>query len=459
MTESNTTLQDIIDLKGGTIKELRNYARQKGIILPENPDYILSKHQLMAIDPLLAYELKWGKTIAKDKKTRRVTETPNPQITMKRESVKSFRTITSKKDVESVILCFIWPSLKYNREDVFYVQKIIGDNKKLLDYYHMRMKAFFGLDHVLKEEYETRKAKLARSYDSNVPEPKSIRIQEQKNTQIEELEAQKETPKEPVFEAQKPKTWILDWECVDFSDGYFTVHPPSNSGIYFTPLQVACKKAKPSFNYIRKYIKEKVPTVFCTVYARRLTISSPILIDDAVQTFARIARQKGIKVSSTPTSRPAPLQISFKQALSKAKQMTPAEFQKYKSKYIDYLVTLQSKKYKVIPCVERLAHTNSDNTEYTFMFSIECRSGKILIVHENVNPDRSTLLFLVKEGDYNKSIREIYDFLQSAEINKRSSLRNRSIEIKNAGIDNYHSINHDDVDSWKSTITFYKNYR
>ena len=151
--------------------------------------------------------------------------------------------------------------------------------------------------------------------------------------------------------------------------------------------------------------------------------------------------------------------MSFSQALSKAQKMTQEEFKKYKSKYIDYLVTLQSKNYKVIPCVERLAHSNSDNTEYAFMFSIECSSGKILIVHENVNPDRSTLLFLVREQDFNRSIREIYDFLQGAEINKRSSLRDRSIEIKNAGIVSYRSINHDDIYSWKQTINTYKQYR
>ena len=119
----------------------------------------------------------------------------------------------------------------------------------------------------------------------------------------------------------------------------------------------------------------------------------------------------------------------------------------------------QSKNYKVIPCVERLAHANSDITEYAFMFSIECSSGRILIVHENVNPDRSTLLFLVKAEDFNRSIREIYDFLQGAEINKRSCLRDRSIEIHNAGIVSYRSINHDDLFSWKQTISTYKRYR
>ena len=89
--------------------------------------------------------------------------------------------------------------------------------------------------------------------------------------------------------------------------------------------------------------------------------------------------------------------------------------------------------------------TDSDITECAFMFSIECTSDKVLIVHENVNPDRSTLIFLVKKETYDKNIREIYDFLQSPEINKRSSLREKIVDIRKAGILRYRSINHDEM--------------
>lgn len=109
--------------------------------------------------------------------------------------------------------------------------------------------------------------------------------------------------------------------------------------------------------------------------------------------------------------------------------------------------------------MERLAHTNSDTTEYAFLFSLACSSGRILIVHENVNPDRLTLLFLVKHEVYDKAIRAIYDFLQGAEINKRSNLRSKDLDLDEAQITSYKSINHDDVYSWKQTISAYKRYR
>ena len=262
------------------------------------------------------------------------------------------------------------------------------------------------------------------------------------------------------FDILQKKDWILDWSCVRFKNGYIVVSAPLDDKVKFKTKAFPLKGSIEAFNYLKDYLNDRLSPVHCTVEKMNLTIYDQIRLNEAIVKFATASRQRGItSAGSSPTKRIAPVQMSFKQALSKAKQMTEEEFKKYKSKYIDYLVTLQSKNYKVIPCVERLAHSNSDNTEYAFMFSIECSSGKILIVHENVNPDRSTLLFLVREQDFNRSIREIYDFLQGAEINKRSSLRDRSIEIKNAGIVSYRSINHDDIYSWKQTINTYKQYR
>ena len=265
---------------------------------------------------------------------------------------------------------------------------------------------------------------------------------------------------ETVFDTLKKKEWILDWNCVMFKRGSVVIFSRSNLGFSFKPTEVSAPHSLESFNYLKKYLNERLPPVRCFIVGKKIVVADKINFSNAIQQFQTASRQSAIKVGSGNSGKNSPLHpMSFSQALSKANQMKPEDFQKYKSQYIDYLVTLQSKEHNVIPCVERLAHSNSDSSEYAFMFSIECRSGKVLIVHENVNPDRSTLLFLVKNESFNKSIREIYNFLQGAEINKRSSLRDKSIEIENAGILIYRSINHDDLYSWKQTISTYKNYR
>lgn len=258
------------------------------------------------------------------------------------------------------------------------------------------------------------------------------------------------------FSILRKQEWVLDWKCVKFKNGYFVVVPPVDESVKFKPIAISKPGVIESYNYLKEYLNDRLAPVRCSVEEMKLTIYDTIRLDEAITKFATVSRQRVIKSSGlTNTVRTAPHQMSFKQALSKAQQMTPEEFEKYKSAYINHLVKLQSDKYKVIPCVERLSHANSDITEYAFMFSIECRSGNILIVHENVNPDRSTLLFWVKEKEYNSAIREIYDFLQSAEINKRSSLRGGSIDVGNAGVVRYKSINHDDIWSWRENIRFY----
>lgn len=511
--KDHITLKDILEKKGGTVKDICDYARQKGIVIPCDPNFVLSSSQLKAIDPLMVYKQKWGifklnanslshngsaqqtqqdnntqikenaiiskeeKKKQKDekkkhkkvkinsyydikiglKKPKKIKQTrkSNPPIPLIRTDVKSITSIKTTSDVDSVIQCFLWPNPQYNREDDFYVQGLIDNDKKLLNYYHKKMVNYFGVEHILKKDYEQRKKRVVGVSEIKISNKKKIIIQPSRSETIKEIKITK--PKEATFEAQNPKTWILDWELVDFHEGYFIVHSPNNVGYTFSPEKVYCPKAQPSFNYIRKFIKERVPAIFCSIYAGKLTITSPILINEAIMTFAKIARQKGINVKRE--EKVAPLQLSFSEALKRAEQMSPAEFAKYKSKYIDFLVSLQSLNFKVIPCVERLSHSTGDTTEYAFLFSVECSSGRKLIVHENVNPDRSTLLFLVKKELYNKAIRDIYHFLQSAEINKRSSLREKSIEIGNEGIISYKSINHDDLYSWKQAINTIKQFR
>ena len=261
------------------------------------------------------------------------------------------------------------------------------------------------------------------------------------------------------FDILQKKDWILDWSCVRFKDGYIVVSAPLDDKVKFKTKAFPLKGSIEAFNYLKDYLNDRLSPVHCTVEKMNLNIYDQIRLNEAIEKFATASRQRGITtVGSSPTKRITPVQMSFKQALSKAQKMTEEEFKKYKSEFIDFLVTQQSKKFKVIPCVERLAHSTGDTTEYAFMFSIECKSGNILIVHENVNPDRSTLLFVVKRENYDKAIRAIYDFLQSAEINKRSSIRSGDIDKGQVGIESYNSINHDNLYSWQKVITNYKRH-
>lgn len=253
------------------------------------------------------------------------------------------------------------------------------------------------------------------------------------------------------------KEWILDWECVTFKKDSLVVKPPKNGNVKFMPLTVHKPGVKESYNYLGKYLNDRITSIRCTVENMKLTINDTISFDEAIVKFAVISNQSPIlSTDNVYQTRTSQMQMSFKQALSKAQQMTPVEFAKYKSEFINFLLMKQSDKYKVIPCLERLAHTDNDIIEEAFMFSLKEKTGRYLIVYENVNADRSTLLFEVEEKDYDLTVQSIYDFLQSAEINKRSNLRSRNIELKEANVRRFKSINHDI--SWKHSIISYLNY-
>ena len=450
----------------GDITAFVNYEKEKEIDAANKKlaSLINKSHELLddvmqfSKDVKQEQRTKKKKTKIKKAKIKTIYIAPSKQKNAPGDNI---HRICTYKAVEAIVKYFKENSNDLNAVTESWVRRNISSNE-LLEYYKSKMQ----------REVIGYKAVVYRMLNMS-----SVSDKERRQVRIENftrkisgiINSKQEYPQEqvfsirtgtPIFEAQKKKEWILDWNCVMFRRGAVVIYSRSDSGVKFKPTTVYARNSLESFNYLRNYLNDRLPPVRCSIVGDNLTVLDEINFNSAIQQFSMAARQGVIKTSGRGSGVSyAPTPMTFSQALSKAKQMTPEEFHKYKSKYIDYLVMEQSKNYKVIPCVERLAHANSDITEYAFMFSIECSSGRILIVHENVNPDRSTLLFLVKAEDFNRSIREIYDFLQGAEINKRSSLRDRSIEIHNAGIVSYRSINHDDLFSWKQTISTYKRYR
>ena len=64
MADKNYTLSHISELKGCTVEELCQFAQEKGIELPVDPDYSVSASKLNAIDPQLAFNIKYGKIVS-----------------------------------------------------------------------------------------------------------------------------------------------------------------------------------------------------------------------------------------------------------------------------------------------------------------------------------------------------------------------------------------------------------
>ncbi len=398
------------------------------------------------------------KPVSKKLHVRLVSPPPVKRLSPIVKEIDEMGSLDSIEKIDKAIDFFMFPTIKYDKEADLHIQIKLRNDAKMLDYYHKKMNGYFGFEHPLPK----------KKGEQRLPEPKEKRRESKQPRMKVVVMPEKERNKEeakvestaPVFEAIETKTWILDWECATFKEGYFTVYSPNGGSIHFEPLNVRAKESTGALNYLKMYLKKKLPPIFCTIVGKhgKLKINDSVRLNEAIQIFAKAAKQHAAKVKRN-TVTPQPAQMTFNQAMSKAQQMSASDFRKYKSKFIDFLVDLQDEHYKVIPCVERLAHTRSDASEFAFMFSLKCRSGRILVIHENVNPDRSTLMFTIREENYMKSVRSLYDFLQSEEINKRSALRDRDFELDELGVGWYNSINHDELENWKWNIKYYINHK
>lgn len=76
------TIRQLISLKNYTIESFLEDAKQKGINLPNDPNYTLSPSELKAIDPILAFNTKHNRPIIakKDTKKRKVNNYKNQRI-------------------------------------------------------------------------------------------------------------------------------------------------------------------------------------------------------------------------------------------------------------------------------------------------------------------------------------------------------------------------------------------
>ncbi len=64
MTSKSISISQLAVIKQIAIEELYQLAKEKGVVLPNDPNYIISSSELMSIDPKLAWDIKYGKVLS-----------------------------------------------------------------------------------------------------------------------------------------------------------------------------------------------------------------------------------------------------------------------------------------------------------------------------------------------------------------------------------------------------------
>ena len=91
MSASDITIGKYLELKGGTIEELLQYAQSKGINLPEDLNYCFTPTELKTIDPTMAYRLKFSRALSSTNETVKVhvSEDASPNMHLTNEDTKT----------------------------------------------------------------------------------------------------------------------------------------------------------------------------------------------------------------------------------------------------------------------------------------------------------------------------------------------------------------------------------
>ena len=254
---------------------------------------------------------------------------------------------------------------------------------------------------------------------------------------------------------EQVRTYKLYWTSVIFGNGYMIYAPEIlENEIRVAPLQHYNKDLKESYNYLREYLQKKLPDIKCTVREGKLYLVDILQLDNAILKIKENKDRWLQAIESDNTRfRQSIYKFSFKDSCTQSVLLTPEFFKKYKSLYIDALVEKQIENYRIVPVVERLEHYDSRNDEEGFLFTIETSDPeKVCVVLENVNPARSSILFYTLKEGYKKTLHNIFDFICSAEINKRSKLHSNSYLLSSIGVLWYRCVNHDF--NWRYNMRF-----
>lgn len=294
-----------------------------------------------------------------------------------------------------------------------------------------------------------------------------LRLKEFKQKLKEEAKAQKVKNRNKLEELLKngidptifKKTFTINWEDVYFYKNYYIFNPNKNNTIskhHIEKLHINDTRSRESFNFIIKYLMKRMPIIHYNITDNfTIKLSDTPSLEAAISFLVKEQAKYDIGVGEIAEATGRTLnaeKLTFASAMSKAANMKPEDFKKYKSQFINYLIFQQHKEYKVVPMSESITHSNITFEEATFIFTVKSWDNNLLLIIENVNPDRSTIIFKVYPNQYKDALQTIFDFMQSNLVNKRSSIRENSLTFSNCGIIKYWSCNHDSFNDWRERM-------
>ena len=253
-----------------------------------------------------------------------------------------------------------------------------------------------------------------------------------------------------LYNKENPLTgdFYIPWSKVEFYNKFYLISHPNVPSNITQPYKIDDKHSRIAFDDIKKLFSKRLPPIhveakngkIVKVLNEAYLSECTILMEHEVN--AKIEKKDSIDKEKVE-----------KKILTKDEAKSMILSKDFKSQYLDNLCTQQIENYKVICCIEHRINANgSIHDEYSFIFTIKESKKKLYLAYENANNSRCTYILPVRNGTWEESIDNIYNFFASNEVNKRQQMAAGKIDLKLAGNYDYKRVYHNDYSSWYYTI-------
>lgn len=126
-----------------------------------------------------------------------------------------------------------------------------------------------------------------------------------------------------------------------------------------------------------------------------------------------------------------------------------------KSPYLSLLSKHHFGRNKIYYLLEKVVHESSDisSNEYGYLFTYNGNRSCDISIYENVSDEsRSSLVFFIRKGQFDKALKYISQFLSSTIENKRLKLAYGTIRLTDSSIISLKRIAHTNMNDWRDRI-------
>lgn len=237
-------------------------------------------------------------------------------------------------------------------------------------------------------------------------------------------------------------------ENIEFHDGYYYVSilKDGKKDTSIKSLYVKDRNSYESLSYLTKYFQKRMPNNLAIVYTKYnvLRLDHPLMLNNYIKILYENMNVRGEWWGDVHNSNKKTLAHCITHS-------TPYKIKKeldLKNAYIDYLSGHQSDK-KVIKIYEVIGEHEED----CFIFTQEVDKDHLAIIFENINPSRSSEIFLCENDFYDDCIYYIFDYFTNYGVDtKRMNIRTKAYTAQQFKAVKYKSVNHESLLTWSETI-------